>query len=408
MAYLIIPDYPGQQVISGIRALSREGDTCELAWKITSLDKIFKSKHISQYHQIPPASTDPNAYINELVELCKNHNYDGLIPFGNYAYYAIVNFADHLKELVRFLVPSKKAFQIAHDKSKTIQFCKKIGIHVPYTYTDFERDDLATIAKEVKFPIVIKARSGTGVKMGLRYANTAQELFEKFDEITSFESKSLAESYRSPLIQEFIPGYIHDVCSVSFKGKVLNILTQVRQLMYPITGGVGAINYTTHNDDLIKTSRMLLEALDWNGPTQIEYKYDPRDGKYKLIEINPKLWGTLDLSIKTGMNFPGMIRDILLDKKVAKNTYPTGVRYIFHYSQASYARWQLVREFGLGALKSQKKFMKTYHDFDYKDMLPDIYRMLTSLLGAIVGIINFNTANLPSQYINTPSDRSSL
>ena len=88
---------------------------------------------------------------------------------------------------------------------------------------------------------------------------------------------------------------MHDACLLLENGKTLATLTQIRHLMYPITGGVGAINYTTHNAELGAIAIQLMESLDWTGPAQVEFKYDERDKKYKLIEINPKLWGTLDL-----------------------------------------------------------------------------------------------------------------
>ena len=49
---------------------------------------------------------------------------------------------------------------------------------------------------------------------------------------------------------------------------------------------------TTHEPELASTARNLLESLGWHGPAQVEFKFDPRDKRYKLIELNPKLWGT--------------------------------------------------------------------------------------------------------------------
>ena len=142
-----------------------------------------------------------------------------------------------IKKYIRILVPSKQNHQIAYDKFLTFKHCKKIGIPVPQTFFGFEKNDLRTITNSLQFPVVIKTKSGIGVKRGLRYANTPDELIERYDELD--ENNKSAGCDFDLIIQEFIPGYIHDACTVSAEGEVLQTLTQVRHWMYPITGGVG-------------------------------------------------------------------------------------------------------------------------------------------------------------------------
>jgi predicted ATP-grasp superfamily ATP-dependent carboligase len=381
------------------------GDVCDLAWQFSRLGylarSVFKSKHIRHIHNITSAGTDDEQYASNIVALCKEYGYDLILPLGNAAYYATVQHARSLSEHVKFMAPDPEVFSIAHNKAKTVALCQEIGVGAPRTFVDFEWDDLPAIAKELRYPVVIKARSGTGVEKGLRYANSKDELFRGYDEITSFESNTRASNYRSPIIQEFIPGFIHDACTVTNRGEVVNVLTQIRQVMYPIYGGAGAVNVTTHNAKVANLARRLLEALAWHGPAQIEFKYDPRDQEYKLIEINPKLWGTLDLSIKVGMNFPKMIRDILLDKPVKHNqTYPAGVRYVFMFPQAAFAAMQIWREFGLGELRDSRDYSHTYRDLDRTDLLPDLLRGLMTVGGALTGKVNNANANLEKALIN--------
>jgi len=256
MTNILIPDYAGQQVISGIRTLSRSGNKCTQAWrKRTINDVIFKSRYISKYHDIVPASINSKEYYNHVVSLCKYGEYDIVIPFGNDAYYSIVMHDDGKHINARYLLPHKDVYKIAHDKTKTYEFCIDNNIDVPKTYYNYSCDELHNIARSIKYPVVIKARSGTGVGKGLRYANSEEELMQGYNIISSQSSYTQASNYANPMIQEYIPGYIHDACVLALHGKPINILTQVRWIMYPIYGGVGAVNVTTNNNTLKKLAQ---------------------------------------------------------------------------------------------------------------------------------------------------------
>ncbi|MGI9292171.1 MAG: ATP-grasp domain-containing protein, partial [Gammaproteobacteria bacterium] len=63
-------------------------------------------------------------------------------------------------------------------------------------------------------------------------------------------------------------------------------------------------NESTLNQPLIEQAEKLLKALQWNGPAMVEFRHDERDGRYRLMEINARFWGTLELAIKSGVDFP--------------------------------------------------------------------------------------------------------
>jgi predicted ATP-grasp superfamily ATP-dependent carboligase len=248
---------------------------------------------------------------------------------------------------------------------------------------------------------VIKAKSGTGIFKGLRYANNRQELIRFYNEINSFTAETGSSNYKSPLIQEFIPGFIHDACTLTNRGHTVAIMTQRRHLMYPIYGGVGAINVTTHDKKLSDITRRLLEEMKWHGPAQVEFKFDYRDKKYKLIELNPKLWGTLDLSLKAGVNFPAMIRDILLERPVSLSTqYPEGIRYKFLFPQATIAYAQMIKHFGMRAIFDPVKYEKTYLDIDVNDLIYDLSTVAGTLISLLRGKIKSPNANISQDLIN--------
>lgn len=400
MANILVPDYAGQQVIAGIKSLVLHGDTVDLAWEIKKTDRLFKSRFIRDLYSIPPAREDSDDYAQDLVELLKAHPYDMILPFGNDANHAVNRAQDELRKYTRLLTPSRRAHEIAYDKQATAQHCRAVGIDAPITFFDYDEADLPAIANTLRYPVVIKARSGSGVKAGLRYAANQSELLAKYRELSSLIHAREDVQYANPIIQEFIPGYVHDACLLMENGKTLAILTQTRQLMYPITGGVGAINYTTHDPQLKAAAIRLMESLDWTGPAQVEFKYDQRDKKYKLVEINPKLWGTLDLSIQSGVSFPVLIRDLLMGEKVSQPAYEAGNYYYFLYPQTSLARLQYLSTFGKCNPRLPVKAVHKFRDVDWGDFRPLLGRFLKTAAIALTGKIANETRNLPKELIN--------
>jgi predicted ATP-grasp superfamily ATP-dependent carboligase len=397
MAKILVPDYLGQQVLSGIRSLYYEGDTVDIANDARKEQKgIYKTRGIKEYLVLPRAGKDQAGYIEGLKKILSRSEYDAVIPFGLMAFHAMSSKKEELEKLSCMMIPDFEALKTANDKLKASKLCLELGLDTPALFSDYEESDVNAIANEVRYPVAIKARGGSGVAEGLRFARNKEELLEAYRVITSNEAHG-AYNPENPLIQEFVPGYIHDACTLTKDGEVQNVLTQVRQIMYPVTGGVGAVNITTNEPELRKKAITLLEGIGWNGPAQVEFKLDPRDGKYKFIELNPKLWGTLDLSIKAGMNFPLMIRDLCMGKKIEKmKSYRVGTRYIFGYRQYYMARQELKLLGKKETIYKDFPYTKTYRDFDWRDPMPDIRRRMKVKQKKLKSAQN---CNIPLEYV---------
>ena len=130
-----------------------------------------------------------------------------------------------------------------------------------------------------------------------------------------------------PLAQEYLPGDILDACIIAQNGKIKRIVTQRRILTLPPNGGVGILNETETVPELINYSQKIISELNWSGVGQLEYKTSSQ-GVPKLIEFNPKFWGTLALSIEAGVNFPLLAYKHALGEQIKKDfTFTKGVRY---------------------------------------------------------------------------------
>jgi predicted ATP-grasp superfamily ATP-dependent carboligase len=156
--------------------------------------------------------------------------------------------------------------------------------------------------------------------------------------------------------------------------------------MYPVSGGVTCVSVSTCSEELKRTARKIVRELNWNGPLEMEFKLDARDGRFKLIEINPRFWASLGTAISCGVDFAGIAVDLALGRKV-KHTdeHEYGARHKYLLGRVPYAYWQLARVNGLGSIRDPQQYIRTTYDIDIRDPLPDLFTILLLVRDLLVG-----------------------
>ena len=96
---------------------------------------------------------------------------------------------------------------------------------------------------------------------------------------------------------------------------------------YPIAGGPSTLRESIWNPELRETAESLLSLLGWVGVAMVEFKVDPRDGRPKLLEVNPRFWGSLHHAIACGVDFPFLLYSLAMEGDVARvDEYQVGGR----------------------------------------------------------------------------------
>jgi len=209
----------------------------------------------------------------------------------------------------------------ANDKSETIQIAMENNIPCPQTYFPQNIDDIRELKEKVEYPVVIKPRKSTGSK-GLVYVDAPERLVPCYKKVIS--------DHKFPIIQEYIPpgGDTYGFEALYNKDSRLRAFFVHKRIReYPITGGPSTLRESVRNSEIEKLSKRLLDSLNWYGLAMVEFKVDPRDKKPKLMEINPRFWGSLPLAIASGVDFPYLLFRMVTegDIKPVLN-YRTGVK----------------------------------------------------------------------------------
>lgn len=228
--------------------------------------------------------------------------------------------------LVVLALPEEDAVLSAQDKRKVLLLARRLGIGCPNTYLLEEKACVEDIADRIRYPVVIKPRFsrfpvGNGwVVGGVEYAHDP----------TDFRAKYQASHAKIPfpLVQERIHGEGRGVFLLVWNGQLKAAFCHRRLREKPPWGGPSVYRESIPLDPaLVEKSFCLLRAIGWQGPAMVEFKVDNRDGDPKLMEINGRFWGSLQLPIDAGMNFPLLVYRLATGEDVsAQFDYQVGVK----------------------------------------------------------------------------------
>lgn len=213
---------------------------------------------------------------------------------------------------------------IAFSKKETYALAEKIGIPIPKTFYPQELSELETMKTKITFPCVIKGLYEVGGNI-VDYAYTEDELKDKYLNIC--RKYNITEYDGLPMLQEYITGKGCAFFAVYNNGKCGLTFQHIRIREYPVTGGASVCAESYKNKMLEEYGKMILDNLKWHGVAMIEFKLNEKDIPI-LMEINPKFWGSTDLALEAGVNFPKALIDIYHKKDVPfSNVYKIPFKY---------------------------------------------------------------------------------
>ncbi|MGI9147661.1 MAG: carboxylate--amine ligase, partial [Chloroflexota bacterium] len=236
-----------------------------------------------------------------------------LIPTDDLAALLVEEHADVLKPAFRFPDQPRGLADTLSSKKELYLLCKRFGIPTPEVAFPRSRDDVLQFIDGTLFPVVVKSidarllRQRPGAKSVL-VAHNARELIDAYDHMEVVESPNL-------LLQEYIPGSAETIwmfdgyfdydsaCLASFTGH------KIRQ--YPPYTGVTTLGICLPNPGVERMTHELMQTVGYRGIVDMGYRYDARDGQYKLLDVNPRIGGTFRLFV--GMEGMDVVRALYLD-----------------------------------------------------------------------------------------------
>jgi len=304
--------------LAAVRSLGKRGFYVA-AGEWTRFATALFSKYCSKRIVYPSPVSSPDRFIEWLIKEVKTNGYDMVLPTELATQMLIVKNREELERYAGIPFADYELISSVHNKAWLMQKAGSNGYSCPKTYF---LDDLKTvedIKDTMEYPVVIKPRISSGSR-GIIYVKRPSELVSAYLKVHG--------KYPFPIIQEFIPnGGAYGVGVLfNFNSEPRACFVYKRLREYPVTGGPSTLRESVVNEEIKETALSLLKSLGWKGVAMVEFRVDSRDGRPKLMEINPRFWGSLQLAILSGVDFPYLLYKLSTEGDVEPvNNYKVGV-----------------------------------------------------------------------------------
>ena len=254
---------------------------------------------------------DPNDEVESLKAVrceLEKYKYDLIIPLNDEVARLLSKNKNELSKLVTIACNDWGVFEFASDKLKTMIACMDNNIPCPKTF--LSKEDFVNSENCVQYPVVVKPRTGCAA-VGFHVSANKKDTLEYLNKATA--------KYGPMLIQEYIPqdGLQYKAeLYIDRHGELKGACVFAKVRWYPINGGSSTLNETVNRPDIVENCKKLLTAIGWRGYADIDLIEDKRCDDVKVMEINPRITGSVKICFEAGVNFSQMILADYLNKEV--------------------------------------------------------------------------------------------
>jgi carbamoyl-phosphate synthase large subunit len=278
-------------------------------------------------------------YIEKMLDICKSESITTIIPQYTDELLPLSENIHRFRDLgVEILVTEDvEKLKIANNKSKLYQFFNN-STFVPIYKTASDIASVKAAALKLGYPdvpICIRPVQGEG---GNGFRILTEERFDIFNEPNSSNKMNL-DTYINQLknldkipdlvVSEYLPGKEYSVDCVCKNGKPYICIPRQR---LETSMGVATVALVEKKDDLINYSNEIIESLNLSYNINIQFKYS-NDGKAKLLEINPRVSGSLVANYGAGINMLESSLKLAYGIPVEKPNIKWGTKMVRHYDQ---------------------------------------------------------------------------
>jgi len=320
MAIVAVTDGEERSALAVTRSLGKAGHTVVVT-STSGRSLAGASRYAARDEKLPSALEAGGAFFDALHGVLRRARADVLIPISEATLRAVLPRGAELAP-VRLPFPPDDAFARASDKGVVLTLARALGISEPTVAVLSSKSDLRGRLWETEgFPLVLKpTRSVVESPVGAR--KTSVQYVESVPDLEGAVGATEEEDFPL-LVQRRVEGPGEGVFLLMAGGVVAAAFGHRRIREKPPAGGVSVLAESVRPDpSLVERSAALLRALGWEGVAMVEYKRDRESGEPVLMEVNARFWGSLQLAIDSGIDFPALLVEHALGRPVGPQQPP--------------------------------------------------------------------------------------
>jgi predicted ATP-grasp superfamily ATP-dependent carboligase len=367
---VFVPDGTTRISLAVVRSLGRKG------YKVACGDERLlsmtaASKYCLKSFRYPPTSKSIKKYHHWLIDFLKKNNVKVYLPILDDTTKHAVQNQEEISKYTKLYLPDYESYISVSQKNRASEIARKIGSNVPKSIEITNKRDLDKV-KKLNFPVIIKAIECAGGR-GNKICNEYEEVLDNYDYLEKKFGKCIVSEY-------FPPGgdAIGVACLIGENKNIINVFCHKRLKQYPPEGGQSVLCESYEHKEAKEAAIKILHYANYKGIALIEFKVNPNDGKLYFIEVNPRFWGSINLPMAVGIDFPHNVYKLALGEKVErKHSYKLGVMCRWYAGEFLYlfkAQNVLLQLKDLFRINRPDLY---YMDIDKKDIMPSIVRLLS-------------------------------
>ena len=307
MARILVLDGHAAAALAFTRSLGRAGH-----WVAVGANQgLFASAKLSKYCRLsfeyPVSTADAAAFATAVAEFAAANKIDLIVPVTDWTTLPLAHHCEQVSFPCPVALPKPGALALASDKYRTVELARSLDIPVPSTWLITSAQEIETLPN-LGFPVVVKDRfsvrwvDNRAVFGSVSYAYSAAELATKVVDRLKVAG--------DVLIQEFVRGAGIGFSCFSLDGEA-RIPFQWRRIREtdPRGSGSSARRSIPVDPDTAASSAKLIQAAGFDGIAMVEYKQEAGSGRSVLMEINGRPWGSIQLAIASGVDYPRYVVD---------------------------------------------------------------------------------------------------
>lgn len=261
------------------------------------------SRFSARYLQSPSAEREPDAYLAWLKEVVAQTSFAMVLPVTEITSQLLLMNSEHLPG-VRLPFASYPTVMTLADKGQLTDCAKRLNIPVPDS--QWYRCAAELEAETLSYPLVLKPCLSKIYTQG-RWITTRVRILRCCDDLSS-ELQASPYLHDHPfMLQEFIPGKGAGVFCLYDRGQPAAFFAHRRLREKPPEGGVSVLSESAEVDAAMREYAVkLLDTAKWHGAAMVEFRMSPEGVPY-LMEVNTRFWGSLQLAIDAGVDFPKLL-----------------------------------------------------------------------------------------------------
>jgi predicted ATP-grasp superfamily ATP-dependent carboligase len=263
------------------------------------------SRYCGRSFTYPPSGAGLAATHAVVIDRVRRWRPDVVFPVFTHAWHVVYAFYEEYDRLTRIVPsPGRTLFDALNNKATLIDRAREHAVPMPVTYAPASHEEALALGPTLPYPVLLKPRKkwgGRGIRCVLDKANLRH---------------ALAGVSEVPIIQELIEGddfILNILCSA---GEPLAASAYQVLRRHPLPYGPPVACRTIHDEALVRMGTEFLRRLHYHGVANLDIRRDRRDGSLKLLEVNPRLSETIEISVRSGINIPYILYRMALGEVV--------------------------------------------------------------------------------------------